>query len=144
MPNCPPFKQAYDRVPRAQLWQRLESMGYGGQWLRAVRALYADVPMSVTAAGLEGRVFSATQGLKQGCPLSPTLFSLYIADWEERVLSAAAAGMPLALPQLAGQPVPRCCTQMTWPSSPAQQMACSNSSGSWSSIASSAASRSTW
>ena len=100
------FKQAYDRVPRAQLWQRLESMGYGGQWLRAVRALYADVPMSVTAPGLEGRVFSATQGLKQGCPLSPTLFSLYIADWEERVLSAAAAGMPLALPQLAGQPVP--------------------------------------
>ena len=100
------FKQAYDRVPRAQLWQRLESMGYGGQWLRAVRALYADVPMSVTAPGLEGRVFSATQGLKQGCPLSPTLFSLYIADWEERVLSAAAAGTPLALPQLAGQPVP--------------------------------------
>ena len=99
------FKQ-YDRVPRAQLWQRLESMGYGGQWLRAVRELYADVPMSVTAPGLEGRVFSATQGLKQGCPLSPTLFSLYIADWEERVLSAAAAGMPLALPQLAGQPVP--------------------------------------
>ncbi|PSC73200.1 magnesium chelatase subunit of protochlorophyllide reductase isoform A [Micractinium conductrix] len=81
-------------------------MGYGGQWLRAVRALYADVPMSVTAPGLEGRVFSATQGLKQGCPLSPTLFSLYIADWEERVLLAAAAGMPLALPQLAGQPVP--------------------------------------
>ena len=100
------FKQAYDRVPRAQLWQRLESMGYGGQWLQAVRALYADVPMSVTAPGLEGRVFSAMQGLKQGCPLSPTLFSLYIADWEERVLSAAAAGMPLALPQLAGQPVP--------------------------------------
>ena len=76
------FKQAYDRIPREQLWAQLELMGYGGEWLRAVRALYADVPMSVNAPGLEESIIHSTQGLKQGCPLSPTLFSLYIADFE--------------------------------------------------------------
>ena len=100
------FKQAYDRVPREHLWAQLELLGYGGEWLQAVRALYAEVPMTVSAPGLEGRVIHATQGLKQGCPLSPTLFSLYISDFEQRVLSAAQCGMQLDLPLLAGQAVP--------------------------------------
>ena len=100
------FRQAYDRVPRQQLWAQIERLGYGGQWLRAVRAIYADVPMSVSVPGLQGRTISSTQGLKQGCPLSPTLFSLYIADFEQRMLAAAQHGTQLDLPQLAGQPMP--------------------------------------
>ena len=101
------FKQAYDRVPRAQLWARLELMGYGGEWLRAVRAIYEDVPITIGAPGLEGRVIHATQGLKQGCPLSPTLFSLYIADFEQYVLAAAAQhGAALDMPLLVGSIVP--------------------------------------
>ena len=91
------FKAAYDSVPRERLWAALELLGYGGWWLRAVQSIYADVPMSLSAPGLEARVFRATRGLKQGCPLSPTLFSLYIADFEQRVLAAAAAsGQPEA------------------------------------------------
>ena len=100
------FKQAYDRVPREKLWAQLEQLGYGGEWLRAVRALYADVPMTVAAPGLEGRYIHASQGLKQGCPLSPTLFALYIADWEQRVLAAAALGEHLDLLELAGLSLP--------------------------------------
>ena len=100
------FKQAYDRIPREQLWEQLEQLGYGGEWLRAVRAIYASVPMSVSAPGLEGRTIDSTQGLKQGCPLSPTLFSLYIADFEQRILEAAQRGEQLDLPALAGQAVP--------------------------------------
>ena len=100
------FRQAYDRVPRQQLWAQLEQLGYGGEWLRAVRAIYADVPMTVSVPGLRGHPISSTQGLKQGCPLSPTLFSLYIADFEQRILAAAQHGDQLDLPQLAGQQMP--------------------------------------
>ena len=114
------FKQAYDRVPRERLWAKLELMGYGGPWLAAVRALYTDVPMSVNVTGLEGRLFQATQGLKQGCPLSPTLFSLCIDDFEQRILTAARAGAHFDLPALVGdQPIPPllyaddCCLQAT-------------------------------
>lgn len=56
---------ANDRAPR-ELWRRLEQLGFGGAWCRAVQALRADVPMSVNVPGLQGRVFQATQGLKQG------------------------------------------------------------------------------
>ncbi|KAI3435037.1 hypothetical protein D9Q98_003089 [Chlorella vulgaris] len=100
------FQQAYDRVPRTKLWEQLERLGYGGEWLRAVRALYAAVPMAVSVPGLEGQTFSSTQGLKQGCPLSPTLFALYIADFEDRVMAAARRGEQLDLPVLAGELLP--------------------------------------
>ncbi|KAI7843528.1 hypothetical protein COHA_002770 [Chlorella ohadii] len=91
-----------------KLWAVLSQLGYSGPWLRAVQAIYGDVPMSIRAPWLESRVFQATLGVKQGCPLSPTLFSLYIADFERRVLAAAAAagGTPLDLPVLAGRLVP--------------------------------------
>ena len=59
------FKQAYDR---------------GGEWPRAVRAIYAAAPMGINAPGLKRRTIHSTQGLKQGRPLSATLFSFYIAD----------------------------------------------------------------
>ena len=100
------FKQAYDRVQRQLLWQKLASRGFGGEWLRAVQALYADVPMAVrTAAGLSP-CFQATVGLKQGCPLSPTLFGLFIDDFEEWVLAAARRGERLDLPLLGGEAMP--------------------------------------
>ena len=96
------FKQAYDRVRRDLLWAKLEARGFGGEWLAAVRALYAEVPMSVrTAEGL-AECFMATLGLKQGCPLSPTLFGMYIDDFEECIAEAVAGGAQLDLPLLAG------------------------------------------
>ncbi len=109
-----------------------------------MRAIYVSVPMTVSMPGLEGRRIYNIQGLKQGCPLSPTLFALYIADFEQRILQAAQRSeqlelnsndtcnsssgptqqrksrfqrnAPLALPILAGRVVPpRCFTQPTWP-----------------------------
>jgi len=97
------FKQAYDRVPRQLLWEKLAARGLGGEWRRAVQALYADVPMAVRTAGGLSPGFQATVGLKQGCPASPTLFGLYIDDFEEAVLAAVQRGEQLDLPSfLAG------------------------------------------
>ena len=96
------FKQAYDRVPRQLLWEKLAARGLGGEWLRAVQALYADVPMAVRTAGGLSPGFQATVGLKQGCPASPTLFGLYIDDFEEAVLAAVQRGEQLDLPVFLG------------------------------------------
>ena len=72
------FKKAFDLVNRKLLWHRLRSLGISGNILAAVQSMYADVPCVVqTNNGQSGRIRS-TVGVKQGCPLSPTLFGLYI------------------------------------------------------------------
>ena len=97
------FKKAYDTVPRDLLWQKLQRLGVSGWFLSAVQALYAEVPMAVKVNGGVTSVFHSLQGLKQGCPLSPLLFGLFIDDFQTVVLANAAA---LDLPTLAGRPMP--------------------------------------
>lgn len=87
------FKKAYDSVPRHLLWRKLEKIGVQGWALQAIQALYTQVPMQVkTGLGLSS-TFLATIGLKQGCPLSPLLFGLYIDDLEKELAAAAAEGL---------------------------------------------------
>ena len=77
------FRKAYDSVPRELLWTKLERLGVHGWFLDGIKALYADVPMAVkTAQGLTTN-FQSVMGVKQGCPLSPTLFGLYLDDLED-------------------------------------------------------------
>ena len=95
------FKKAYDTVPRQRLWDQLAARGLGSSWLRVVQALCANVPMSVrTADGLSPCFQPAWR--QAGLPLSPTLFGLYIDDFEAEVLAAARRGKLLDLPALAG------------------------------------------
>lgn len=96
------FQKAYDTVPRHQLWTKLEGMGIRGFIMDAIQALYANVPVCVrTRTGLTP-TFQSLMGVKQGCPLSPTLFGLYIDDWESVILGK----MGLFLPRLGGGTAP--------------------------------------
>ena len=38
------LKKAYDTIPRDLLWHKLQRIGVHGDFLRAVQALYAEVP----------------------------------------------------------------------------------------------------
>ena len=90
------FQKAYDTVPREQLWEKLAKKGIRGFILDAIKALYADVHVCVrTRQGLTA-TFQSHLGVKQGCPLSPTLFGLYIDDFEAEVMGR----LGLALPRL--------------------------------------------
>jgi hypothetical protein len=93
------FKKAYDTVPRDLLWQKLQArLGIGDTFMHALRALYADVPMAVSSSEGLGPVFHSHLGLKQGCPLSPLLFGLYVDDLE---LWLAKIGSTASFPLLA-------------------------------------------
>ena len=69
--------------------------------LAALQSMYADVRARVaTPEGLTDP-FECTLGVKQGCPLSPLLFGLYIDRLEP--LIQACGGAP---PELHGMPIP--------------------------------------
>ena len=97
------FQKAYDSVPRDLLWQKLQRLGVAGWCLQAIQALYADVPLVVQGAPADELPFHSLMGVKQGCPLSPLLFGIYIDDLESMFADRNA---DLDLPRLGGQPVP--------------------------------------
>ncbi len=74
------IRKAYDKVNREKLWQKMEQLGYGGKLLRILKALYKDLTAVVTLDDVTSEPIRMSQGLKQGCVLSPLLFALYISD----------------------------------------------------------------
>ncbi len=74
------IRKAYDRVNRQKLWDRMKELGYGGKLLRILQALYKDLSAVVTLDDITSDTVRMSQGLKQGCCLSPLLFAIYISD----------------------------------------------------------------
>ena len=96
------FAKFFDTVDRQLLWRKLQALGVGGRMLSAVQAIYAKVPVSVKVNGNLSESFESVMGVKQGCPLSPTLAGIFLDDFER--FASLAEGT--ALPLLHGQPVP--------------------------------------
>ena len=97
------FRKAYDTVPRDLLWAKLKARGVHGHMLDSLKALYADVPISVKTAAGTTLPFQSTVGLKQGDPSSPNLFGLFIDDLEPAIM---ALGDAAALPMLDNTTMP--------------------------------------
>lgn len=73
------FSQAYDTVPRLQLWNHLRRIAMPVSLLEVIREMYQD-DQYILVDGDKRAHIHPTNGVKQGCPLSPLLFSLYIND----------------------------------------------------------------
>ena len=71
------LKGAYDQVNRVLLWEALRRLGVSGHMLGALKSMYADCSVAVKIGGRASPSLPSLTGLKQGCPLSPTLFSLF-------------------------------------------------------------------
>jgi Reverse transcriptase (RNA-dependent DNA polymerase) len=77
------------------LWQRLHALGIQGRLLHAIKSMYdVGVDMAIKLTGGILDPIHASIGVKQGCPLSPTLFGLYIEDLETYVKSHHPAAGP--------------------------------------------------
>jgi hypothetical protein len=86
------FKQAYDLVNRAALWKDLERrVGVPAPLMRAMQGLYEEDSYVLVDGEKRTEPVHPTHGVKQGCPLSPMLFSLFISDVSAR-LDVAAGG----------------------------------------------------
>lgn len=79
------LKAAFDTVDRNILWQILEGKGVKEGLIRNLKNIYGGTIVMVrTKEGLTSG-FETTKRVRQGCVLSPLLFSLYIADLDKEL-----------------------------------------------------------
>ncbi len=66
-------------MSREVLWQVLDGFGVEGRFLRCLQAMYAKDTVCINHPS-EGVTFNfkCQQGVKQGYPLNPLLFKLYL------------------------------------------------------------------
>ena len=74
------LKKAYDMVPHEAMLYKLRAYGVSGRTYKFIRTLYANSRISVRVGASCSRSVPLERGLRQGCPLSPILFSIFIND----------------------------------------------------------------
>jgi len=77
------LEKAYDTVPHAGLFHKLEQHGVRGRMLSFLRAVYSCSRVCVRSGDAPfqfSRSFPLERGLRQGCPASPILFNIFIND----------------------------------------------------------------
>ncbi|XP_063912037.1 uncharacterized protein LOC135128890 [Zophobas morio] len=87
------LKAAFDTVDRECLRECMERRGLSEKLIVAAREIYRETVTRVRVRGIESEMFWTTKGLRQGCPLSPSLFVCYISDIEEMFRGVQAGGI---------------------------------------------------
>lgn len=73
------LRKAFDTVLRHKLWERLFTAGCRGALFDAIKLCYRNVKASVRLNSKgKTEAFDCGLGVKQGCPLSPILFGIFI------------------------------------------------------------------
>nr|VZH94532.1 unnamed protein product [Spirometra erinaceieuropaei] len=68
--------KAFDTVNREGLWKIMQKLGYPERFTQMVRQLHDGMMARVTDNGAVSEAFAVTNGVKQGCVLASTIFSL--------------------------------------------------------------------
>ena len=86
------FQKAFDSINRDRLWDILKKIGVSTRMINILKAMYVNVK-AVVRQGLEKtQEIDCPLGVRQGCLLSPLLFSLLVAEIAYQVAGGGRAG----------------------------------------------------
>ncbi|BHF63282.1 hypothetical protein SprV_0200627400 [Sparganum proliferum] len=71
--------KAFDTVNREGMWKIMQKFSCPGRFTQMVRQLHDGMMARVTDNGAVSEAFAVTNGVKQGCVMAPTLFSLMLS-----------------------------------------------------------------
>jgi hypothetical protein len=83
-------------VPKNNLWNRLEELKVPFELRAATVRLYEKVIAKFRNTKVLSKEIDCNIGVKQGCPLSPTIFGIYIDKLEDFLEVACYVGPTLA------------------------------------------------
>ena len=87
------LQKAYDCIDRGLLFSAfVEELGISASTVAALRHLYTDVRAQVVVDGALPHEFPVEQGVLQGCPASPLVFSLFMDHLEAFILQDLECG----------------------------------------------------
>ena len=73
------FKKAFDSVNRNAVWSVLRKSGVKGKLYKALRGIYDSVVACLRDKCSYSDYFDCPRGVKQGCLLSPLMFSFFLS-----------------------------------------------------------------
>ena len=79
---------------RGLLWQVLETVGIRGPILDCIKSLYSHDSAAVKNQEGISDIFDCLMGVKQGCPLSATLFGLFVDGLEQHLMDTIGNDAP--------------------------------------------------
>ena len=93
---CVDLEKVYDKVCREKLWRMLVRYKVDGQQQKAIQSLYRESQACVQVNGKFSRWFPISQGVRQGCVMSPWLFNIYIDGIIREVIEEFVGGVQLS------------------------------------------------
>ena len=89
------MKAALDKIDRKELWRSMVKLGVDEKLRKRIEGLYEDTTCKIEIGEKEVCRLRLEKGVRQGCPLSPTLFNVDFADLEEEMKKVQEGGLVL-------------------------------------------------
>lgn len=87
------LKAAFDTVNRQKLFAMMNHLGIAENLVNRIAEIYSETLSSIRVNDKESSPFWTTRGLRQGCPMSPLLFSIYLSDIELELEKGQTGGV---------------------------------------------------